>query len=460
MAESNEAADKDRLPAGRLTAQSLMTVPIAGAQLPLGTYLPAIYAQHFGMSLYALGAIFLGERIWGTLTDPLVGWLCDRTKSRFGRRKVWIAAGVALFAISYFVLFFPFAWMSPLVLTVALIVLFLAWSMIVIPYYAWSGELSGNYHERTRVTTYQTVTGAVSLVVILLVPALVDYFRPDSQLLKLNAMGAVVLIPLLPITILTLRSFPDKSVAPVRNAKVEKLHWRETLRAVMAEKTTFKVMLADFAIVFAQGTRGGLFIFYVGFVLGRPNLAATLFLFQFLFGILAAPIWQAIAKRIGKHKAVIATELIQAAINLPLIFLGANDIALFMALAVVQGLTQGSGNLILRAMLADVADEYRLRTGLDRTAMLFSAFSVSGKAGSAIPLGVALPLIAWFGFDPSAATNPSTGLMALALTFGLAPCLTHLAAAWLIRGFDIDEAKQVEVRRQLEELDAKAAEAG
>jgi Na+/melibiose symporter-like transporter len=293
-----------------------------------------------------------------------------------------------------------------------------------------------------------------------MVPALVDYLRPDSQIIKLNAMGAVVLLPLLPITVLTLCAFPDRSKAPVRMTKAEKVPWRETWRAVTAEKTVFKVMLSDFAIVFAQGARGGLFIFYVGFVLGRPNLAATLFLFQFLFGILAAPIWQAISRRIGKHKALIVTELIQSAINLPLIFLGAGDVIIFMALATMQGLTQGSGNLILRAMLADVADEYRLRTGQDRTAMLFSAFSVSGKAGSAIPLGIALPLIAWFGFDPTAASIPSTGLMALALVFGLAPCFAHLVAAWLIRGFDIDEVKQGDIRRKLEARDASEAAAG
>jgi len=457
MADSKPGAQDERLPAGRLVAHSLIQVPIAGAQLPLATYVPPIYAQHFGISLYALGAIFLGERIWGTLTDPLVGWLCDRTRSRFGRRKVWIAAGAVLFFLAYFVLFFPLAGMTPLVLTVALVVLFFAWSMIVIPFYAWSGELSGNYHERTRVTTYQTVSSAISLIIILVLPALVEYFRPDDLLLKLNAIGAVVLIPLLPIMIFGLRAFPDRSTTPVIRANKEKVHWRTALKAVMEEKATFKIMLADFSILFAQGVRGGLFFFYVPFVLGMPRFAAALFLYQFVFGIFAAPIWQAVSRRIGKHKAVIATEVLQALINLPLIFLGAGDWIIFLALATVQGLTQASGNLVLRAMLADVADEHRLRTGQDRTAMLFSAFSVSGKAGSALPLGVALPIIAWFGFDPSAATNPDSGLRALAVVFGLGPFIAHMAAAWLVRDFDIDEARQAAIRQELEARDAAEA---
>jgi glycoside/pentoside/hexuronide:cation symporter, GPH family len=75
MADSRTQARTERLPAGRFVAHSLIEVPIAGAQLPLGSYVPAIYAQHFGMSLYALGLMFLGERIRGTLSDPLTSSL-------------------------------------------------------------------------------------------------------------------------------------------------------------------------------------------------------------------------------------------------------------------------------------------------------------------------------------------------------------------------------------------------
>jgi glycoside/pentoside/hexuronide:cation symporter, GPH family len=459
MAKSKPQAKDERLPARNLIAHSLIMVPIAGAQLPLGLYVPTIYAQQLGMSLNALAVIFLIERIWGTVSDPIVGWMCDKTRSRYGRRKVWIAAGSVLFGLSYFVLFFPYPGMSPAVMTITLAVLFFAWSMIVIPFYAWSGELTKGYHERTRVTTYQTVVSAVSLIVILMAPIAVDIWRPGDELLKLNLIGAVVLLPLIPIMVFGLKAFPDTATAPVAKIEQEKVHWRTALRAVMEEKPTFKIMLADFAILFAQGIRGGFFLFYVIYVLEMPRLAAALFLYQFVFGIFAAPIWQAVSRRIGKHRAVIATELLQAAINLPLIFLGAGQWVIFLALATVQGLTQASGNLILRAMLADVADEHRLRTGRDRAAMLFSAFSVSGKAGAALPLTVGLPIIAFFGFDATASSNPDAGLLALAMVFGLGPAIAHLAAAWLMRGFSIDEARQEEIRAELEARDAAEAAA-
>ena len=449
---ATDSGSRAHLPTGRLIAHSMINVAIVGAMVPIALYLPPIYAQHYGMSLYVLGAIFLSERIWGTFTDPLVGWLCDRTVSRHGRRKVWIAWGSALFALSYAYLFFPLGHVSAVGLTVALFVLFLSWSMIVVPYYAWSGELSADYHERTRITTYQTVIASVAQALILVLPALVDAWRPGDAVLKLNLLGLAVLLPMIPGTMLALASFPDTAPAPKRPPR--RASWREIAAAVLAERTILRIMLADFAILFAQSIRGGLLVFYVTFVAGMPRLASSLFLFQFVFGIAAAPIWQRIARRTGKHRAVIAAELAQFAINLCLVLVGAGNVALLLVLTMLQGLTQGSGNLLLRAMLADVADDYRLRTGQDRSALLFSVLSTSGKAGSAIPLGLALPLIAWFGFDPKLAVNPHGALLALALTFALGPALAHLAALLLIRRYPIDEARQIEIRQALARRDA------
>ena len=426
-----------------------MALPIMASQLPLVTYLPAIYAKQFGISLYALGLIFLGERVWSTICDPLVGWLCDRTSSRFGRRKVWIASGAVLFALAYAFLFFPVRGIGPLAMTAALAVLFLGWSMIVVPYFAWSGELSPDYHERTRITTYQTVMTNVALLLVLAVPAAVEHFRPGDDMLMLNAMGAAVVLPMIPGTLMMLWSFPDAASAPV-SAQSGASGLGQMLRAIAGEKVLIRIMLADFLILFAAGARGGLFVFFAGYVLGRPEVGAALFLFQFVFGVVSAPIWQAISRRIGKHGALLWAEGLQAAINFALLLVGEGDLALFLALALAQGLTQGAGTLMLRAMLADVADEYRLRTGTDRTAMLFSLFSISGKAGAAMPLGIVLPLIAWFGFDPQAAQQPASGIMALSLAFALGPGLAHLFAMLLVRGFDMDETRQLEIRKLLE----------
>lgn len=267
-------------------------------------------------------------------------------------------------------------------------------------------------------------------------------------------MGLAIVLPAIPSAILALWAFPERERKIVRTARRSaRPSIRQLVRTVLQEKTLFRVMLSDFAITFAQGIRGVLFVFFVAHVAGRPDLASSLFLLQFVFGIFAAPIWQQVARKIGKHQAVIAAEIGQAAVNFALLLVGKGDIALLFALTVAQGLMQSSGNLILRAMLADVADEHRLRTGQDRSALLFSIFSISGKAGTALPVGIALPLVAWFGFDPSLAVNPEGGLLAVAMVFALGPALAHVIAAWLVKGFSIDETRQAEIRRELDGLD-------
>ena len=70
---ATESISGERLPTGRLIAHSSLHVPITTVQVPIGVYLPAIYVTQYGLSLTTLGMIFLAERIWGTLSDPIVG---------------------------------------------------------------------------------------------------------------------------------------------------------------------------------------------------------------------------------------------------------------------------------------------------------------------------------------------------------------------------------------------------
>jgi glycoside/pentoside/hexuronide:cation symporter, GPH family len=434
----------------RLWRFAALVMPIAAVEVPLTTYVPPLYAAIFGFNLATIGAIFLFARLWDALIDPMVGVLSDRTRSRWGRRRPWIAGGAAVFALGAALVFVPPPHAGPALLSVALFTLYLGYSMMATPLSAWTGELSGHYHERTRITTFVMVMTALALLLALVLPSALATRLAGHPATELAAMGAMVFALLLVALPLGLGAVDEP--APTGEA-LPPLHLRETIGFVLREKLLLRVIASNGAVRLGQGIRTALFVFFVSAYMGRPTLAPALFLYQYLFGILACPIWLAVGRRIGKGRAAVAGELVQVAINLALLTVVPGAWPLLIALTTAQGLAQGSGNLMLRAIVADVADAHRLETGHDRVGLFFSVFALSDKAGPALAVGVALPLVGALGFMPGHA-NGADALFALKLVFALGPALAHLLSFAVIRGFPLDEARHGEIRRALAARDA------
>ena len=324
--------------------------------------------------------------------------------------------------------------------------------MLQIPFFAWSGELSRDYYERTRVATYQIVSGSTALLLIMILPTIIDHLHPGADALKLNAMGALILTTLALALVLTLSAFPEPPIAEPANARPS---LGGTIRLVLTNGLLMRVLASDFAVTLGQSIRGALFLFFVGIYMELPLWASGLFLLQFVFGIAAGPIWMKVGYRLGKHRAAILGELIQVVINLGLLLLVPGRLPLLIALTTAQGFAQGSGNLMLRSMVADVADQHRLQTGEDRTGLFFSVFSISMKAATAAAIGIALPLVAWLGFDPKSLHNTPHALRGLLFVFALGPSIAHLISAALVSAFPLDATTHAAIRRELDERDAR-----
>lgn len=444
---AEQATPSGRPPALRLIGFASIAVPIAAAGLPLSIFVPQLYATHYGISLATIGFIFLLGRLWDVASDPIVGVLSDRTRTRFGRRRPWIAAGGVLFGLGSILLFFPPATLvGPLYLGLVLFVFYLGWSMIEIPFSAWAGEIDRDYHGRTRVVTYQLTLRSIGLLLVLVLPTLLDQIRPGDGGLKLQVVGGFIIASLIPALFASLLAFREPPLPAVPPARAG--FWRTT-RLIFADGLLLRVLASDVAVTAGQSIRAGLIVFFAVYYMGLPAWASGLYLLQFVFGVLAGPIWLKIGYRLGKRETAIAGELTQAAINTALILVFPGMLGLLIVLTAAQGLSQGSGNLMLRAMVGDVADAHRVRTGHDRTGLFYSVFSLSAKLGPAIGIGIALPLVAWFGFDPKGASAPGS-LEALKYVFALGPAIAHIIAAAIIWRFPLDRAAHDEVRRALD----------
>ena len=187
----------------KLFFYGISEMPISIASLPLLTYLPNYYGSDVGISLAAIGTVWLVARIFDAFTDPLIGYLGDRTKTRWGRRRVWMVASIPILVPAVYFLFFPNEeTVTATYLLFWLAMFWLGWTMLLIPYYAWAAELSPDYNERTTITAWRSWLGMAGNVLSKSIPTLALFFFAYGGTREVVQMIGIFMIILIPLTIL------------------------------------------------------------------------------------------------------------------------------------------------------------------------------------------------------------------------------------------------------------------
>ncbi|WP_311269486.1 MFS transporter [Sphingobium sp. WCS2017Hpa-17] len=410
----------------RLTAFATLGVATGGFNIPLQAYLPAFYAQSVGVSLQTVGFIFLTARLLAAVSDPVIGWASDNSRTRFGRRKPWIVGGGIVFVLGAIGTFLPPPNAGAPWLAVNLLLLCLGWTATATPLYAWGGELSDAPRERARIQAYIQTAASIGIFAILLLPGLLDLVGSKDISARIASMGGLVAgTALLGLTLIGLK-FHEDGPAQAEQAP----GWRDSLRALGRDAMLWRIIASDFFVALGQGCRGAVFVFFVTHYMGL-QIASLLLLLQYAFGIVASHLWASISYRLGRARTLVLAELVQVGINLSLLFITPERLWLLVLLVVAQGLTQGSGNLMLRAMIYDVADRHRDSGQGERAGLFSSVFNVTTNAAMALSIALAFSVIAQFGFNP-AGGNDLFALQGLLGFLAIAPAVGHFVSVLFV----------------------------
>ena len=143
---------ENHIPMRKKLAYAAPAFALAVVGIPIYVYIPKFYSDVVGVNIAIIGYVLLSVRIFDAITDPLIGFLSDKTHSRFGRRRPYIAIGAIFLALAIYLLFNP-PDASGLTVTVwftaGIFSLFLFWTIVVVPYESLGPEISMDYHERT-----------------------------------------------------------------------------------------------------------------------------------------------------------------------------------------------------------------------------------------------------------------------------------------------------------------------
>lgn len=441
----------ERLPRSILACYAFPAFALAMPTIPVYVYLPSYYADTVGLGLTATGAVLLAARLLDVVTDPMVGVLSDRHRSRWGRRRPWILIGALLAALGLVQLFQPASAAGPAYLLAWAMVLYVGWTLVAVPYAAWGAELSDDYHERSRITGAREAAMIIGILAAAAVPAVVAAAGGSER----DGLGAVAWLAILigaPAMALLLWRVPERdpgAAEAVSGASFAKKNRLRALVEVAKNRPFLRLLSAWFVNGLANGFPAVLFPLFLQHGLeAGPVARGGLIMAYFLAGVMAIPLWLRLSRRHGKHKTWCAAMIIACAAFIWAPFLAPGDIGLFAVICVVTGAALGADLALPPAMQADVVDYDTLRTGQQRAGLFFALWSMATKLALACAVGIAFPLLDLFGFDPGGA-NTAGALLALSLIYAVFPTILKGAAIALIWRHPIDARRQRIIRRRL-----------
>lgn len=415
------------------------------ATLP-GLVLVYYLTDTLGIAALAAGALVTVAKIWDVVIDPVIGARSDRSLAVTGSRRRFMLLGAVLLPL-FFVLTFAVpaglgttaSWLWVLVAFTASAT---AFSLFQVPYIALPAELTGDYDERTRLMSVRVI---VLTAAILLFgaggPALRELGGDDEHLgylLMAVVAGLVIGAGLL------VASFVAGTRATTDAPRVSIADGFRVGVAVLRRSQPFRALLGAFAL---QGLATGVMLAGAQYVATwvLESQAAVTFLFVALIApaVLFAPVWQAVARRVGKERAFVAASVLYgvAALGLAALLAAPGD-WVYLPVALAGAGYAGMQSLPL-SMLPDVISVDADRGGADAAAAgtfggVWTAGETTGMALGATALTVVL---AATGYVDSVAgetvVQPAAAVAGIVVSFSIVPAALIALSLWVFARYPL-----------------------
>ncbi len=414
-----------RLGTGGLAGYGILALPLAIAALPVYVHLPNLYGGVLGLNLAVLGAVLLCARLADAMVDPLLGALNDRLQFP----RLAIVLGMSMLAAGTLMAFNPPADGLPLWLWLgcALVPVYLGYSLVSVSYLAWGALLGDTPEERTRVAAFREAFGIAGVVLASVLPAFLGATLEEGL-----SRFSFVLVPAAFVCasiMLLCAPRPD----PLPRGRSVSLHAMLAPLANPAFRPLFAVFMLN---GIASALPATLVLFFVDDILRAPHLAGMFLGLYFVAGAASLPAWLALCRRIGNPAGWFAAMMLSVAAFSGALLLGEGNIVGFGAICVASGLALGADLALPPAMLADTV---RSAGHESRAGAYFGLWTLATKLNLALAAGIALPLLALFGYTPGA----PAAVWPLYVAYCVLPCAMKLCAAFTLRShFTLRKAQE------------------
>lgn len=435
----------------------------------LGIFM-VVLVQDLGFPGWMWGILFFLPRVFDSITDPIMGFISDNTKSKWGRRRHYVFIGAILLGISFVVMWQLYrengVEYNSLYFLFWSFIFYLGLTIFSVPYVAMGYEMSNDFHERTDIMAVAQWIGQWAWVIapwfwVIMYDA--SWFESADVATRQLAFGVgfvCMIFALVPAIFIKSESTLNENYSPL-TVKTIGSSLKEILQGFKEAFTSIpfrKLCIATFLIFNAFNTIAAFSFFIVVYYLFNGDAGAA-GVWPTLFGSVGAlattfiviPIVAKISKKMGKKRAFILSQGISVFgyILLWFLFIPGKP---YMFLFALPFFSFGIGSLftLMMSMTADVIDLDELSSGKRREGVFGAIYWWMVKFGFAIAGLLSGTILTLVGFDPALETQTEGAVLGLRTFYSGLPILGTLVAMYVMRDYDLTEERSNEIRAILD----------
>ncbi len=375
----------------------------------IGLYLLYFYTDVVGISPILAGWIYALGIGWDAITDPFMGYLAERTKTKMGSYRPFIYYGSIPLALSFVLLF----WVPPFEDTVLFLFLILVnlihrscFTIVSVPYSSLTARITNDSNERTKLTTARMISASFgTLSMSALAFPLIAYFGGADEafgFLWLAIISGLIAIALLSVTVYSVREKVDEIVT-------SNLPNFVSITKTVATNYPFWIV---FGCILILGSTGVMFnknlIYFVKYGLELHEYQGLILGVSSGASFLSLPFWAYLALKIGKRETWLISMTI-AFIGLLLFFYypiaSLNELLILLALI---GVGNGAGGVLFWSMLPDTVEYGEWKSGIRTESSLYGFMTFAQKSSIAVAALILGFLLSGIGFEPNQIQSEET----------------------------------------------------
>jgi len=409
-----------------------------------------------GMPPALAGLVVMLGKVWDGVSDPLMGYISDNMKTKYGRRRIFFLAGILPVAVTFFMLWVqvgtPSQTLAFLYYVAAYLLFSTVFTMVMIPYRALNAELTPDYKIRTRLTSTKMIFSQVSALLSATLPKIiVDKVYADDPAQGFLVMGIIFgIFYAVPWIVVYLGTWEAPSAE--RGETTSFFSFINNFKTLFISRS-FRVQMGMYISVYsAMDILMAMFVYYLTYYIGKKEIFSLCMGSMILTSIAMVPLYTFIANKKGKGFAFIVGLCIWgAAMVLSLAMNGSTPIAFIVLLCVLIGIGMSSGVLMPWAMLPSIIDVDELITGTQRAGTCSGAMTLVRKMVQAVTLFLFGNLLALIGYTANTAQTAST-LFWMKIMFFVLPGVLLLAGIIIAARFKITPATHAVLQAELGRL--------